>query len=83
MIRIYVRRKDAFKPMGYKSICNFFGIEIEVSNRGSMVRYRIGENGAVSEWKEIHYTKGGRPFFEVSKKVHGCTRYYLDEFMKI
>jgi hypothetical protein len=48
-----------------------------------MVRYRIGENGAVSEWKEIHYTKGGRPFFEVSKKAHGCTRYYLDEFMKI
>ena len=72
-----------FKPMGYKSICNFFGIEIEVSNCGSMVRYRIGENGAVSEWKEIHYTKGGRPFFEVSKKAHGCTRYYLDEFMKI
>ena len=62
---------------------NFFGIEIEVSNCGSMVRYRIGENGTVSEWKEIHYTKGGRPFFEVSKKAHGCTRYYLDEFMKI
>ena len=75
--------KDAFKPMGYKSICNFFGIEIEVSNCGSMVRYRIGESGAVSEWKEIHYTKGGRPFFEVSKKAHGCARYYLDEFMKI
>lgn len=82
MIRIYVRREDAFKPMAYKSICNFFGMEIEVSNCGSMVRYRIGENGAVSRWKKIHYTKGGRPFFEVSKKAHGCTRYYLDEFMK-
>ena len=69
--------KDAFKPMGYKSICNFFGIEIEVSNCGSMVRYRIDENGAVSGWKEIHYTEGGRPFFEVSKKAHDCTRYYL------
>lgn len=63
--------------------CNFFGIEIEVSNCGSIVRYRIGENGAVSKWKEIHYTKGGRPFFEVSKKAHGCARYYLNEFMKI
>lgn len=78
-----IKVKDTFKPMGYKPICNFFGIEIEVSNCGSMVRYRIGENGAVSEWKEIHYTKGGRPFFEVNKKAHGCTRYYLDEFMKI
>ena len=73
--------KDAFKPMGYKSICNFFGIEIEISNCGSMVRYRIGD-GAVSQWREIHYTKGGRPFFEVSK-AHGRTRYYMDEFMKI
>lgn len=78
-----MKQGEAFKPMGYKSICNFFGIEIEVSNCGSMVRYRIGENGAVSEWKEIHYTKGRRPFFEVNKKAHGCTRYYLDEFMKI
>ena len=75
--------KDAFKPMAYKTICNSFGMEIEVSNCGSMVRYRIGKKVAVSEWKEIHYTKDGRPFFKVSKKAHGCTRYYLDEFMKI
>lgn len=78
-----MKQGETFKPMAYKTICNYFGIEIEVSNCGSMVRYRIGENGAVSKWKEIHYTKGGRPFFEVSKKAHGCTRYYLDEFMKI
>ena len=70
--------KDAFVPMGYKSICNFFGIEIEVSNCGSMVRYRIGENGTVSEWKEIHFTKAGKPYFNARH-----TRYYLNEFMKI
>lgn len=74
--------KDVFKPVGYKTICNFFGIEIEISNCGSMVRYRIGEKGAISDWKEIHYTKDGRPFFEVSKKAHGRARYYLDEFMR-
>lgn len=70
--------KDAFKPMAYKTLTNSFGIEIEVSNCGSMVRYRIGENGTVSEWKEIHFTKSGRPYFNCNK-----TRYYLDEFMKI
>lgn len=78
-----IKAKDTFKPMGYKSICNLFGIEIEVSNCGSMVRYRIGENGAVSDWKEIHYIEGGRPFFEVNKKAHGRARYYIDEFTKI
>ena len=41
-----MKLKDVFKPMGYKSICNFFGVEIEISNCGSMVRYRIGEKGA-------------------------------------
>lgn len=75
--------KDAFVPMAYKTISNRLAIEIEISNCGSMVRYRIGENSQVSDWKEIHFTKGGRPFFEVSKKAHGCARYYLDEFMKI
>jgi len=69
--------KDAFKPMAYKTLTNSFGIEIEVSNCGSMVRYRFGENGAVSEWREIHFTKSGRPYFNCNK-----TRYYLDEFMK-
>ena len=64
--------------MAYKTICNFFGIEIEVSNCGSTVRYRIGENGAVSKWKEIHFTKNGKPYFNCNK-----TRYYLNEFMKI
>ena len=70
--------KDAFKPMAYKTLTNSFGMEIEVSNCGSMVRYRVGEKGAVSEWKEIHFTKSGRPYFNCNK-----TRYYLDEFMKI
>ena len=69
--------KDAFKPMAYKTLTNSFGMEIEVSNCGSMVRYRVGEKGAVSEWKEIHFTKSGRPYFNCNK-----TRYYLDEFMK-
>lgn len=69
--------KDAFKPMAYKTLTNSFGMEIEVSNCGSMVRYRVGEKGAVSEWKEIHFTKSSRPYFNCNK-----TRYYLDEFMK-
>jgi len=74
---------DVFKPVGYMTICNFFGVEIEISNCNSMVRYRTGDIGAISDWKEIHYTKDGRPYFNVSKKAHGRTRYYLDEFMKI
>ena len=72
-----MKQGEVFKPMAYKTISNSFGIEIEVSNCGSMVRYRIGENGAVSDWKEIHFTKSGRPYFNRNK-----TRYYLDEFMK-
>jgi hypothetical protein len=73
-----MKQGETFKPMAYKTLCNSFGIEIEVSNCGSMVRCRIGENGAVSDWKEIHFTKGGRPYFN-----YGKTRYYLDEFMRI
>lgn len=74
-----MKQGETFTPMGYKSICNSFGMEIEISNCGSMVRYRIGENGAVNGWKEIRFTKNGKPFFE----MHTHTRYYLDEFMKI
>lgn len=75
--------RDTFKPVGFKSLCNFFGIEIEISKCGSAARYRIGEKSQVSDWKEIRYTENGRPYFSVSKKAHGCTRYYLDEFEKI
>ena len=73
-----MKQGETFKPMAYKTICNSFGMEIEVSNCGSMVRYRIGENVAVSDWKEIHFTKSGKPYFNCNK-----IRYYLDEFMKI
>lgn len=72
-----MKQGETFKPMAYKTICNAFGMEIEVSNCGSMVRCRVGEKGAVSNWKEIHFTKSGKPYFN-----YGKTRYYLDEFMK-
>lgn len=79
---------EVFKPVAYKPVCNFFSIEIEISNCGSMVRYRIGNKGAVSAWKEIYYTKGGRPFFKMHDDEHARSkyyfdrRYYLDEFLK-
>lgn len=69
---------ETFKPMAYKTISNWLSIEIEISNCGSMVRYRIGENSQVSDWKEIHFTKAGKPYFNARH-----TRYYLNEFMKI
>ncbi len=69
---------ETFKPMAYKTISNWLAIEIEISNCGSMVRYRIGENSQVSDWKEIHFTKAGKPYFNARH-----TRYYLNEFMKI
>lgn len=72
-----MKQGETFKPMAYKTLTNSFGMEIEVSNCGSMVRYRIGENGAVSDWKEIHFTKSSKPYFNCNK-----TRYYLDEFIK-
>lgn len=73
-----MKAKDAFKPMGYKPICNFLSMEIEVSNCGSMVRYRISKNGTVSEWTEIHFDKSGKPYF----MAYG-SKQYLNEFMKI
>ena len=76
-----MKRGDTFKPMGYHTICNTFGIEIEISSCGSMVRYRIGQS-SVSNWIEIHFTKAGRPYFNMNKKATGRSRYYLDEFMR-
>lgn len=69
---------DVFVPMGYCSICNTFGMEIEISKCGSMVRYRIGENGSISNWKELYFTKSGKAYFNTKKR-----RYYLSEFIKI
>ena len=73
-----MKQGETFKPTAYKTICNSYGIEIEISNCGSMVRCRIGENGAVSDWKEIHFTKKGKPYFN-----YGKTKYYLNEFMRL
>lgn len=85
-----MKQGEIFKPMAYKALINSFGMDIalaiEVSNCGSMVRYKFGEDGAVSDWKEIHFTKSGRPYFNCNKTrpYFNCnkTRYYLDEFIK-
>ena len=72
-----MKRGDTFKPTGYKAITNFSSMEIEISNCGSMVRYKV--EGAVSEWKEIHFDTNGEPYFWAS---WGERNYYLSEFMK-
>lgn len=75
-----------FKTMGYKTVSNTSAITIEISNCGSMVRYRMEDasrtttdwNSPVSEWTEIHFDKNGNPYF----LAYG-NKQYLDEFMKI
>jgi len=75
-----------FKTMGYKTVSNCSAITIEISNCGSMVRYRMEDathvtddwNSPVSEWTEIHFDKGSEPYF-----IAYGNKQYLNEFMKI
>ena len=80
------KRRVDFKTMGYKTVSNCSAITIEISNRGSMVRYRMEDathvtddwNSPVSEWTEIHFDKNGEPYF----MAYG-SKQYLNEFMRI
>lgn len=74
-----------FKAMGYKTVSNSSAITIEISNCGSMVRYRMEDaakitddwQSPVSEWTEIHYDLSGEPYFN----AYG-SKQYLNQFMK-
>ena len=66
-----------FIPMAAKCICNYGGVEIEISNNVEMIRYRwFGEK--VSRWQQIKYTIKGNPYFTINGK-----REYLDDYMRI
>lgn len=74
-----------FKAVGYKTVSNFSAITIEISNCGSMVRYRMEDaakitdnwQSPVSDWTEIHYDLNGEPYFN----AYG-SKQYLNQFMK-
>lgn len=78
--------KSGFKPMGYTTVSNFATIEIEISNCGSMVRYRMVDytvpandwNAPVSDWTEIRFEKSGRAYFTAYN-----TKRYLDEVLRV
>ena len=80
------KSRTDFKTMGYKTVNNTTAITIEISNCGSMVRYRMENaseinddwNSPVSDWCEIHYDCDGEPYFKAYN-----SKQYLNEFMKI
>lgn len=69
--------KKEFKTMGFLTLSNLGGIEIEINDTGEYVRYRyyghIGERPC-----RIDYTNDGRCYF----RFYG-RRYYLDMFMSV
>ncbi len=78
--------KANFTPHAVKCETVYFGIEIEVSNDGSCVRYRASnyapskggtEYGRVSRWQEIKYS-GERPYF-----IYHGRREFLDDYMRV
>lgn len=78
--------KANFKPHAFKSTSVYDGIEIEVSNDGSCIRYRYGFYsiasrtmiyGRVSRWQEVRY-RGNRPYF-----IYHGRREFLDEYPRV
>jgi len=70
-----------FNPAGYYAYNDLSGenLEIEISRDNSMVRYRsFGIH--VSEWKEIHYSPEGEPYFLMNGKRSRVL--YLKDFIK-
>ena len=66
-----------FKPQGYLALSNSGGIEIEISDTGEAVRFRM-YNGNVSQWQEIKFDLNGEMYFHAYSN-----RYYLNQFAKL
>ena len=70
-------KTNDFKAMGFLTLSNLGGIEIEINDTCEFVRYKyfgkIGQRPC-----QIHYTNAGRAYFRAIKR-----RFYLDEFMRI
>ena len=69
-------KTNDFKAMGFLTLSNLGGVEIEINDTGECVRYRyygkIGQRPC-----QIHYTNTGRAYFRAIKR-----RFYLDDFMR-
>ena len=80
------KNRSGFKAMGYCAVNNSTALVIEISNCGSMVRYRMedctGEiddwHCPVSDWQEIHFDEAGEPYFTAYN-----SKRYLSEFAKL
>ena len=66
-----------FKPQSYLTISNIGGIEIEISDSGEAVRFRMYD-GTVSNWQEIKFDDNGETYF-----LAYSDRYYLNQFTKL
>ncbi len=78
--------KANFITHAAKCVTVCFGIEIEISNDCSCVRYRASnylpskggtEYGRVSRWQEIKFS-GERPYF-----IYHGRREFLDDYMRV
>lgn len=78
--------KARFITHAAKAVSVFFGIEIELSDDGSGVRYRRAnyapstpgiEYSRVSRWQQVKY-ECDRPYF-----ICNGSREYLDEYTKV
>ena len=48
-----------FNPHGYKATSAFGGYEMQIDDKGEMVRLRNSYTGNVSEWLEIQFDENG------------------------
>ena len=73
--KVMATNKSEFITMGYRTICNYGGIEIQIE--GEKIRYSYF--GEVSKkWQNIKYTLNGDPYFTIKGK-----REYLRNYMRV
>ena len=71
--------KPTFKTHGFKSLSNFGGIEIMLSDTNSCEAVKVRFYGDCNNrWHRIYYNLSGVPYFRFRGR-----RWRLDEFMRV
>lgn len=74
-----------FKPQGFKTINNSYGIEIMIDDVYEEISYRYSNEGesAVVHQSEIICDQDGDPYFREVINAFQSRVHYLNEFIKI
>lgn len=80
-----MKRIEWFKPQGFKTVSNSYGIEIMINDTYEEISYRYsneGENGIVHQ-SEIFCDQDGDAYFREDINAVQSRVHYLNEFIKI